>query len=80
MSPRSNTPGFRFQQRSHASGISPDEPDRSPFVEIGPMKMRRDALVRLRSEHPKLTDEQIVAELVSGRRAEAHPGMNKRKS
>ena len=79
MPPSSSTPGFRFQHRSHASGISPCEPDRSPLLEIHGLRIRRDALMRLRAEHPKLSDEQLVAALVSGRRAEAHPGKNKKR-
>ena len=79
MSSSSSTPGFRFQYRSHASGISPCEPDRSPLLELFGLKLRRDALVRLRAEHPKLSDEQLVAALVSGRRASANPGKNKKK-
>lgn len=60
--------------------VSPCEPDRSEIVEVEGLRLRRDALVRLRSEHPELSDEQLVAALVSGRRAEAHPGTNKKKS
>ena len=56
----------RFQAIGYAAGVSPDEPDRSAFVQIEGLRIRSDALVRLRREHPAPSDAQLVASLVSG--------------
>ena len=67
--PRKPNPlSHRFQAIGYAAGVSPYEPDRSAFVQIGPMKLRRDALVRFRREHHELTDEQIIFEVIGVRK------------
>ncbi len=56
-----------FQSLGFASSVNPCEPDRSEFVEVAGLRMRLDALHRLRLEYPKLSDEEIVLEVIAAR-------------
>ena len=47
--------------------MNPCQPDASPLVQVGPMRMRRETLERMRLEYPKLTDEAIALKLIEAR-------------
>ena len=47
--------------------MSPDPVDYSPFVEVAGLKLRADALKRLRAEWPGLDDEEVVAQVMKAR-------------
>ena len=43
--------------------VNPDTPDNSAVVEVGGMRLRRNALARLRRQHPGMSDANIIAQL-----------------